>query len=528
MQLSLKRVALIALIAFIIGSIPSISTVVKKYTSFSSETGFSVHSLLLSALAFLADMIRKYAWHILIAYTVIIAGIIFMENQNPDRTMAWLITLALLPVVGLLIYVFIGPEFSFQKTKKLYRQPKLLPLPQSDTSGNNRFLLERLIYASSGAEILLRNKIAVFVRGEDKYTALKNDLRKAEHCVNMQYFAIKDDEVGLEIGDILAERAKSGVKVRLLYDAVGSWKLSRGFLKRLTCAGVECHSFMPMSFPRLRRRMNFRNHRKIVVIDDAVAYTGGFNVGMEYIGKGPLGWWRDTHVRLEGEAVYELNKIFLRDWCFRSGKDPAQFSDFSAVDLCEPLVDASVTETRVLPLQVVTSGVNSPWHPISQGYFNMISRARERVWITSPYLVPGAGFIRTMTNTSLAGVDVRILTTSAKDHFLTFWGSRSNYEDLLRAGVRIFLYKKGFIHAKTMLSDDDTCSVGTCNMDARSLEINFENQLFIYDRELNDEFAAQFEKDLEDSQEIMLEEWKNRPFFHKIIESFARLYSSQI
>lgn len=526
MQLTLKRVALIALAAFIITSIPSISKVTMEYFSFSANTDISVSSPSLAGLSHVADLIVKYAWHIVIAYTIVIACIIFMENQNPDRTIVWLVTLALLPGIGLLIYIIMGPEFSYQKAKRLYKQPKHQPLPQSDISGNNRFLLERLIYSSSGAEILLRNKIEVFADGKSKFAALKKDLQKSEHCVNMQYFAFKDDEIGREIGDILAERASAGIKVRLLYDAVGSRKLSRGFIQRLIDAGVECHSFMPISFPRLRCRMNFRNHRKIVVIDNAIAYTGGFNVGKEYIGKGPLGWWRDTHVRLEGEAVRELNKVFSQDWCFRYGKDPTLITD--AGNLCEPLPDETMSDSGILPLQVVTSGIDSPWHPISQGYFNMISRARSRIWITSPYLVPGASFIRAIINTSLTGVDVRILVPSTKDHFLTFWGSRSNYEDLLRAGVRIFLYEKGFIHAKTLLSDDDICSVGTCNMDARSLEINFEDQIFIYDKELNAKFAAQFEKDLEDSREILLDEWKNRRFIHKVTESFARLYSSQI
>lgn len=528
MQLTLKRVVFIALIAFMLGSVPSIVNFVKDYASFSADTGISLHPRFIAAAADIAALIRRYAWHIIFGYTLIIGCVIFMENQNPDRTILWLLTLALLPVVGLLIYFIMGPEFSYQKVKKLYKPLSQQPLPVFDVSCNNRFLLERLLFSASGTEIKLYNKIKLLTEGEDKFGALKADLKKAECCINMQYFIIKDDDLGCEIGAILEEKARAGLKVRLLYDAVGSWKLSRSFLTRLADAGVECHSFMPMSFPRLRRKMNFRNHRKIVVIDNSVAYTGGFNVGKEYLGQGPLGYWRDTHVRLEGDSVQELNKIFLQDWCLRSGEDPSLITDARADDFCEPLGPDVETDAPLLPLQVVTSGVDSPWHPISQGYFNMITRARERVWITSPYLVPGEGFIRAMVNTSLAGADVRVLLPSTKDHFLTFWGSRSNYENLLRAGVRVFLYEKGFIHAKTLLADEDICSVGTCNMDARSLDINFEVQLFIYDRETNGELAAQFEKDLLDSREVQLEEWAKRPLHHKIIESFARLYSSQI
>lgn len=527
MRLTFRNIFLIAVTAFILGSMPSLVAHLKEYVYFSMETGLLVHPKLYSAIADITALIRKYAWHITFAYTMVIAFVIFMENQNPDRTILWLITLVLLPVVGLVIYSVIGPEFSYQRGRRQHKPSRQSPVPRSDVYCNNRFLLERLLFSSSGAEITLRNRLEVFTEGGAKFDALKEDLKNAVCCINMQYFVFKDDSVGVAIGEILAAKAREGLKVRLLYDAVGSWKLSRGFLRKLEEAGVECHSFMAMSFPRLRRKMNFRNHRKIVVIDNRIAYTGGFNVGKEYIGKGPLGYWRDTHVRLEGDSVAELNKVFLQDWCFRTGDDPALIDDVRPDCDC---ADAETPQSQapVLPMQVVASGVNSPWHPISQGYFTMISRARSRIWITSPYLVPGASFIKAMSNASLSGVDVRLLLPSTKDHFLVFWGSRSNYDDLLRAGVRVFLYEKGFIHAKTLLADDDVVSVGTCNMDARSLDINFENQLFIYDKELNEQFAAQFEKDLQDSAEIVLEEWAKRPFRHKMIESFARLYSAQI
>lgn len=527
MRLTVKNTLYIALAAFILGYAPSLLAYLKEYVYFSVETGFTVYPKFFAMLADITALIKKYAWHIIFAYTAVIAFVIFMENQNPDRTILWLITLALLPVVGLVIYSVIGPEFSYQRGRRKHKPSRQSPMPRSDVYCNNRFLLERLLFSSSGAEITLRNKLKVFTEGGEKFAALNDDLKNASCCINMQYFVFKDDGVGTAIGEILAAKAREGLKVRLLYDAVGSWKLSRGFLRKLEEAGVECHSFMAMSFPRLRRKMNFRNHRKIVVIDNLIAYTGGFNVGKEYIGEGPLGYWRDTHVRLEGDAVAELNKVFLQDWCFRSGDDPALVDDARPDCACAD-AEATPSQAPVLPIQVVASGVNSPWHPISQGFFSMISRAGGRVWVTSPYLVPGASFIKAMSSAALSGVDVRLLLPSTKDHFLVFWGSRSNYEGLLRAGVRIFLYQKGFVHSKTLLADEDVVSVGTCNMDARSLDINFESQLFIYDKELNEQFAAQFEKDLEDSAEITLDEWEKRPFAHKMIESFARLYSSQI
>lgn len=529
MRLTVKKLLLIVCAAFVLGYMPSIVASLKEYIYFSIETGLTLHPKFFAVISNITAFVKRYAWHIVFAYTTVIAFVIFMENQNPDRTILWLATLALLPVAGLVIYLIIGPEFSYQRGKRKYKLPYSPTHPRADAYCNNRYLLERLLFSSSGAEMMLRNSLKVFTWGDEKFAALKEDLKNATCCINMQYFIIKDDCVGGEIGEILAAKAREGVKVRLLYDAVGSWKLSRAFVRRLQDAGGECHSFMPMSFPRLRRKMNFRNHRKVVVIDNMIAYTGGFNVSKEYIGLGPLGSWRDTHVRLEGDAVAELNKIFLRDWCFRSGDDPTLMADINPNCDCDGGPAGSPgTTAQILPMQVVSSGVDSPWHPISQGFFNMISRARYRIWITSPYLVPGASFMKALSSAALSGVDVRLLLPSAKDHFLVFWGSRGNYEALMRAGARIFLYQNGFIHAKTLLSDNEVVSVGTCNMDARSLDINYENQLFIYDGELNGEFAGQFEKDLEDSEEIMLDEWVKRPFWHKIIESFARLYSSQI
>lgn len=528
MRLTLKRVILVALIAFVLGSMPSISLSLKQLVSFSLESGLHLNPKFFETFSTVTAAVKKYAWHITLAYTFVISMVIFMENQNPDRTILWLLTLALLPVAGLVIYYIFGPEYSYQRVKKRFITPSLQPRPTPENSCDESLLLQRLLFSASGSEIAPHNKIEIYTSGADKFAALKKDLRSASCCVNMQYFIIKDDHLGREIGDELAAAARRGVKTRLLYDAVGSWKLDRRFIKRLTDAGVECHSFMPISFPRLRRKMNFRNHRKIVVIDNAVAYTGGFNVGKEYLGEGPLGHWRDTHVRLEGDSVLEMNKIFMQDWCFRSGDDPAQIKDERAENFCEPICPAPGTAMPELPLQVVSSGVSSPWHPISQGFFNMITHARRRIWITSPYLVPGASLLKAITSTALSGVDVRLLLPAVRDHFLVFWGSRSNYEDLLRAGARIFLYEKGFIHAKTIVADDEISSVGTCNMDARSLDINFENQLFIYDKSTNSRFAAQFEADLADSRELTLDAWTKRPFRQKFIESFARLYSSQI
>lgn len=523
-----KIVLFMILAAFVAGLMPTIIDFIDSTIIYSVKEGLSLHPRFTSEMASFFHTAKNYTWHILIIYAFTIGTVIFMEGQNPDRTILWLLTLALVPVIGVVIYLLLGPDLKNIKSRKLFKPSKAMLTDMTPFTQDKRFLIGKAIHTASGADLTVRNRVDILVNGEATFGSVKSELRKAKRFIHMQYYIIKDDGIGGEIRDILTEAASRGVMVRVLYDAVGSWKLKREYVEILRRAGVECHSFMPVSFPMFRRKMNFRNHRKIIVIDGAVAFTGGLNVGDEYLGKGYLGHWRDTHVRLEGESVAELHKIFLYDWCMRSGEDPDKICEDVSCDECGNMHEQDLSRLPVLPLQVVASGIDSAWHSISMGYFSMISRARERAWITTPYLVPGPILMNAMMTASLAGVDVRVMMPAIKDHFLVFWGSRGNIEPLLRAGVRVFRYRKGFIHTKTLLADDDISSVGTCNMDVRSLEINFENQLFIYDKGLNGEFAQHFLADIEDSEELHLSEWEKRPIWQKILESFGRLYSAQI
>ena len=523
-----RIVLFMILAAFVAGLMPTIIDFIDSTVVYSVKEGLSLHPEFASEMASFFHTAKSYTVHILIIYAFVIGAIIFMEGQNPDRTILWLLTLVLVPVIGVIIYMLLGPDLKNIKTRKLFKPSKAMLTDMTPFTQDKRFLIGKAIHTVSGADLMLRNRMEILVNGEATFGSIKSELRKAKRFIHMQYYIIKDDGIGREIRDILIEAASRGVKVRVLYDAVGSWKLKREYVETLRSAGVECHSFMPVSFPMFRRQMNFRNHRKIIVIDGEVAFTGGLNIGDEYLGRGPLGHWRDTHVRLEGESVAELHKIFLYDWCMRSGEDPDKICENVSCDDCGNMPERDHSSLPVLPMQVVSSGVDNAWHSISMGYFSMISRAKERVWITTPYLVPGPILMNAMMTTSLAGVDVRVMIPSVKDHFLVFWGSRGNIEPLLGAGVRVYRYKKGFIHTKTVLADDDISSVGTCNMDVRSLEINFENQLFIYDKGLNGEFAQHFLADIEDSEELHLSEWEKRPIWQKILESFGRLYSAQI
>lgn len=523
-----KFVLFMVLAAFIAGLMPTIAEFIGGNVVYSVKEGLSLHPRFTAAVASFFSTAKHYTWHILIIYAFAIGAIIFMEGRNPDRTILWLLTLALVPVIGVVVYMVLGPDLRNIKSRKLFRPSVRIPADSAPFTGDRRYLTGRALYSAGGSPLTLKNRLETLIDGDVTFESIKRELKAAKRFIHMQYYIIKDDGIGREIRDILTEAASRGVKVRVLYDAVGSWKLTRSYIESLNRAGVECHSFMPVSFPMFRRKMNFRNHRKIIVIDNRVAFTGGLNVGDEYLGKGCLGYWRDTHMKIEGDAVSELHSIFLYDWCIRSGDDPGKICDEVLCGECGEDLTPDFSGLPIVPLQVVASGVDNVWHSISLGYYSMISRAKERVWITSPYFVPGPILMNAMTAASLAGVDVRVLMPSVKDHFLVFWASRGNIEELLRAGVRVYQYKKGFIHTKSVLADSDICSVGTCNMDVRSLEINFENQLFVYDRKLTEEFADQYLKDIENSVEIKLDEWQKRPLWQKIIESFGRLYSAQI
>lgn len=526
MKINYKTILLFSLTAFSIGFL------LESYSSgmfplvwlhdggisFSPET----FGLLKGILAFL----KRYTPHILTAYVLLIAFLILMEGQNPDRTILWLLTLLLLPGLGLLLYIILGPDMRRIANKKKFRAKNTSVCVSGEQCGEaKRFdeKLSTLLYRSNNAPLLQFNEVELLINGEQKFPRLWDALKKATRYIHLEYFIIQNDALGQELADILCERVAAGVTVRLMFDDVGSWKLGRTYTKRLRDAGVEVHAFMPSSFAFFRSSVNFRNHRKIAVIDGTIAFSGGLNIGVEYLGMGKLGFWRDTHAVFKGEAVMAFHRIFIRDWNLCSGEnlDPEDLA-------FQPTESDEVKKYAPLPLQIVSSGSDSAWSSIGQGYSSMIGNAQKRIWITTPYLVPGSAILNELRIAAMSGVDVRILIPSVPDHKLVYWAGRSNIENLLRCGVRIWMYQNGFVHAKTLLMDHSVASVGTANLDNRSLEINFEVQAFIYDEGINGQLARQFLKDIEDSSECLLQEWNTRPFRQKFLESIGRLWSAQI
>ncbi|WP_231701833.1 cardiolipin synthase [Crassaminicella thermophila] len=475
--------------------------------------------------------IKGYIGTVFTIYTIFIAIIIFMENKNPSKTISWLLVLVLFPVIGFIFYLFMGQNV---RKKKIFKKKRKRDFPFFEQvaniqreavrdkelfEANESFVKKRLISLilnNSKSPFTINNHLKVLTNGDETFSSIIEALKGAQHHIHLEYFIIKDDYIGGIIKHILMDKAKKGIKVRVIYDSVGSWRLSERYLQEMRNAGVEIHAFSPVAFPLLSRKLNYRNHRKIIVIDGKIGFLGGLNIGDEYLGRNPhLGFWRDSHLKVEGEAVYGLQNIFLMDWLFVTNQE-ITFS---------PIYFPKLSHYGEQLIQITASGPDSDWESIMQAYFSIISSAEDRIFINTPYLVPGESIMMALKTAALSGVDVRIILPSKPDHKTVFWASMSNVEELLEAGVKIYQYKKGFIHAKIVLVDGIVASVGTANLDIRSLEINFEVNAFIYDQDIVSKMEKNFLIDIEDSQEIKFEEFLKRPLINKVKESTARLLS---
>ncbi|TCO71390.1 cardiolipin synthase [Marinisporobacter balticus] len=475
--------------------------------------------------------LKKYIGTVFTIYTFFIALLISMENKNPSKTIAWILILVLIPIVGFILYLFMGQNV---RKKKIFKNKETRDFPYFEQIANiqkeaikdnalfkdsESFVKKRLIHLilnSAKTPFTVNNQLNVLTNGNETFASIITSLKSARHHIHLEYFIIKEDHIGTIIKNLLMKKAREGIEVRVIYDSVGSWRLSKNYLQEMQNSGVEIHAFSPVVFPLLSRKLNYRNHRKIIVIDGKIGFLGGLNIGDEYLGKDPnLGFWRDSHLKVEGEAVYGVQNIFLMDWLFVS-KQEIDFNHFYFPKLSyygEQLI------------QITASGPYSDWESIMQAYFSTISSAEDRIWINTPYLVPGESIMMALKTAALSGVDVRIILPDKPDHQTVFWASMSNVEELLEAGVKVYRYKKGFIHAKVLLVDGVAASVGTANLDIRSFQINFEINAFIYEPSIIEDLERNFLIDVADSEEIQLEFYLKRPLLNKVKESISRLFS---
>jgi cardiolipin synthase len=454
-------------------------------------------------------------------------SLIFIERKDSTTTWAWLLILLVLPGVGFIIYIMFGQNLSRQKIFKEKirvdedKRKNINDKYDGDShchDGGKKFLdLRKMNFNHSGAKYRKNNNVKVYVSGEDKFKQLITDIKNAEKYIHMEYYILKNDMIGKIIIQELTKKAEKGLEVRLLVDSMGSRTLTKKVTKKYVEAGGNFSIFFPGILPHINTRINYRNHRKIVVIDGKYGYVGGYNVGKEYINKDPeVGFWRDTHVRIEGEAVADLNERFLLDWCYAANEEIEDYDKY---------LSNNNNDLGDVGIQIVTSGPDHKEQYIRNAYIKLINNAKKNVYLETPYLIPDEPILESLKISSLSGVDVRIIIPGKPDHFFMQWAASSYIGELLDAGIKIYNYQKGFIHAKTIVADSTVMSIGTANLDIRSFQLNFEVNAFIFDDRIAKEGEIQFMKDIEESEEITKEIYDNRSIDIRIKESLIRLVS---
>ncbi|PDM40066.1 cardiolipin synthase [Parageobacillus yumthangensis] len=458
---------------------------------------------------------------------VFIAFVISLENRKPAHTIMWLVVLGSFPLIGFFFYLMFGRNYRkqrlFQKKAMLVEQTFLKFQGQREWAieqmpiGEHQRPLLQLAHRIGKSPVSLATETRVLTNGEETFSTIFEELEKATHHIHLEYYIVRHDEVGQKLKTILIEKAKKGVHVRFLYDAVGSWKLSKTYIQELRDAGVEMIPFSPVRLPFLSNTINFRNHRKIIVIDGTIGFVGGLNIGDEYLGKDKyFGFWRDTHLWIRGEAVRTLQLIFLQDWYYMTGK---------TLLTPEYLSPELVHYDGQGGVQLIAGGPDQKWEVIKHLYFAMITSAQRSIWIASPYFVPDEDILTALKIAALSGLDVRILAPKRPDKKIVFYASRSYFPELLEAGVKIYEYSKGFLHSKIMIVDGELASIGTANMDMRSFHLNFEVNAFLYHTDSTKKLVADFLEDLKEASPIDYETFQQRPLSIRVVESVSRLLS---
>lgn len=464
---------------------------------------------------------------ILIMNIIFSFSLIFIERKDPTTTWAWLLIMILLPGVGFVIYLLLGQNLSRERlfkektevdaNKRRCLSSKFTEDKKGHHGGTDFVDLRRMNYNHCGSKYTTGNDIEIYFDGEDKFNQLIKDLKNAKKYIHIQYYIFRKESIGKEIIKILEEKSKQGVEVRFLVDSMGSYKITKRSLRKLISNGGKFEIFFPGILPHINTRINYRNHRKIVVIDGEYGYTGGFNVGKEYVNEDEkIGFWRDTHVRIRGEAVNDLNERFLLDWCYAAGEKIDDFTGF---------YPKKTYRDGDKGIQIVTSGPDHREEYIKHAYIKMINNAKKNIYLQTPYFVPDGPMLEALKLAALSGVDVRIIVPGNPDHIFMKWAASAYIGDIIESGGKIYSYQNGFIHSKTMVVDGQVSSIGTANMDIRSFKLNFEVNAFIYDDRVAKEMENQFFIDIDESELITKVEYDNRSNWLKIKESIVRLVS---
>lgn len=466
-------------------------------------------------------------WIFLLIYIMVIVSIIvtiLMDNRQPAKTMAWVMVLLFVPVAGIILYIFFGQNtrkmrfISQRSLDQLSKRQMLEFVEQRELRMPDKFQsLVRLFTNQSLALPFKDNEAEFYTDGYQFFPALLQSISRARHHIHLETYIFDDDPLGRLIADALIQKAKEGVEIRVIYDDVGCWRVPSAFFERMKKAGIDVCAFMPVKFPAFTSKVNYRNHRKVCVIDGIEGFTGGINIALRYV-KGMRNGtlpWRDTHMRLRGSIVYALQRAFLVDWYF---------------------VDRTLVTNRTYypPMpwkisndclaQMVTSSPIAPWPDIMQGYVRILLEAKSYVYMESPYFLPTEPVLFAMRTAALAGVDVRLMVPRHSDFHLLEWASLSYVVETLAARVKIKLYEGGFNHSKLLVADDEVSTCGSTNIDFRSFENNFESNVFFYDRQMALRIKELYMADEAQSVDFNdVDTLRHRPYLHRLTESLFRL-----
>jgi len=466
-------------------------------------------------------------------YAVVATTVIILERKRPEKTISWLLIFAVIPLIGFVIYLFFGRNWKRRKlTSDIYLNSNTT-LSQEEKEWLKKVLGENdiqylqlinLLKRNSKSPLFLGNDIEIFKNGKEKFSSFFKEIENAKESINLEYYIVKDDETGKKLKDLLIKKAKEGVEIKFIMDKIGSGRLKKSYIKQLENAGVEIafySYFLSPLFKFVNTQVNYRNHRKIAIIDSKIGFIGGINIGNEYIGKSSLGYWRDLHLKVRGEAVNGLQKIFFEDY--------------------QTIVKAERKKEKIDPskyfkkqerkgnslIQIAVSGPESENSSIMQTIHKMITIAKDHIYIATPYFIPNDSILSALKIAALSGIKVKILFPGKMDHFLVYFASRTYLEEIIKYGVEVYFYRKDrFIHSKFVSIDGLISTVGTANIDIRSFELNYEANLLIYDREKTQQIEDIFLEDLKISSHISQDYFNNQPFLIKFTEAFSKIFSN--
>ena len=447
--------------------------------------------------------------------------VVILDNRNPVKTMAWILVLFFLPVVGLIFYLFFGQSTRREHLISRRGYTRLTKRPMAEYQSQvalktpiERQQLMNFFSRVNGALPFGGNKVTVYVDGTSMLSDLIRELYRAKHHIHIEYYIFNDDEIGRAIRDALIQKAREGIEVRVMYDDVGCWNVKGRFFKTMKEAGIEVYPFLKVVFPIFSSKVNYRNHRKVVVIDGKIGFIGGMNVADRYVKGVAWGKWRDTHFRIEGKGVQGLQSAFLIDWYVVSKKR-----------LKGEVYYPSVPDLSDTIMQIATSGPIGPWRTLLQATIQLIANAKKYVYIQTPYFLPTEGLNQVLQIAALSGVDVRLMLPKHSDTRTANIASHSFIDEMVKAGAKIYFYLPGFLHSKLIISDDYITSIGSANMDFRSFEHNFEINSFVYHKDFALRMKKIFLDDMRHCEQLNPAQWFKRPIKRRLAESFMRLFS---